>query len=222
MRPTIVALLSPQLPRARWAHVFCRTRCEPLKAQARAGNARFARGSTSVALICTRSLARKFAEFSLCLKDNAGPSPRLSPREWNNVSDPHSYAQQEAAIRAHNQPIVDEFKASLEQAGLSRPTVSHHVSQVALLAEYLISYELKTLDDCTSAHVSWVLKYWYPAKVQRLSMHGQAAQATALKKFFRWMGEVGRLDPTAVKASVAVLTDFPVPKLRRGLNLPSR
>jgi hypothetical protein len=100
--------------------------------------------------------------------------------------------------------------------------VRHHVSQVALLAECLISYELMTLDDCTGAQVSWVLKYWYPAKVQILSMHGQAAQAAALKKFVRWMGEVGRLDPQAMKVSVAVLTDFPVPKVRRGLNLPSR
>jgi site-specific recombinase XerD len=138
------------------------------------------------------------------------------------VSDPQSYAQQEAAIRAHNQPIVDAFTASLEQAGLSRSTVRHHVSQVVLLADYLISYELKSLDDCTCAHVNWVLRYWYPAKVQRLSMHGRAAQAAALKKFFRWMGEVGRLDPPAVKASVAVLIDFPAPKIRRGLNVPSR
>jgi hypothetical protein len=100
--------------------------------------------------------------------------------------------------------------------------VRHHVSQVALLAEYLISYECKSLDDCTCAHVNWVLKYWYPAKVKRLSLHGQAAQAAALKKFFRWMGEVGRLDSPAVMASLAVLTDFPVPRVRRGLNVASR
>jgi site-specific recombinase XerD len=141
---------------------------------------------------------------------------------WNKVSDLLSHAGQEAAIRAHNQPIVDAFEASLEQAGLSRATARHHVSQVALLAEYLISYELKTLDDCTGAQVSWVLNYWYPEKVQRLSLHGRAAQAAALKKFFRWMGEVGRLDQPAVKATVAVLTNFPVPKVRRGLNLSSR
>jgi site-specific recombinase XerD len=141
---------------------------------------------------------------------------------WNDVSDPHSYARQEADIRTHNQPIIDEFKANLEQAGLSRHTVSHHVSQVTLLADYLISYELKTLDDCTCGHVRWVVQYWYPDKVQRLSTHGKAAQAAALKKFFRWMGETGRLSPTSVRATLAVLADFPVPRPRPGASSARR
>jgi site-specific recombinase XerD len=138
----------------------------------------------------------------------------------DDMSDLHRHAEQEAAIRAHNQPILDGFKANLEQAGLSRDTVSHHVSHVTLLAEYLISYELKTLDDNPVTHVSWVLEHWYPAKVQRLSMHGKAAQAAALKKFFRWMGEAGRLDPASVKRSLAILAEFPAPKRRRGANSP--
>ena len=137
------------------------------------------------------------------------------------MGDLSTYAQQEAAIRAHNLPIIDGFRASLEQAGLSRDTVSHHVSHVTLLAEYLISYELKTLDDNPVAHVSWVLEYWYPAKVQRLSMHGKAAQAAALKKFFRWMGETGRLDPASVQRSLTILAEFPAPKRRRGANSPT-
>lgn len=75
------------------------------------------------------------------------------------MSDLHSYAQQEAAIRAHNQPIIDGFKSHLDQAGLSRATVRHHISHVSLLAEYLISYELKSLDANNGANLSWVLGY---------------------------------------------------------------
>ena len=48
------------------------------------------------------------------------------------------YDEQVKAIRAYNQPILDEFRAWLEAAGLAKKTIKNHVDNIDFFAEYLV------------------------------------------------------------------------------------
>jgi len=47
-----------------------------------------------------------------------------------NTSDVNTYDARVRAIRAYNQPILDDFRVWLEQAGLSEKTVKNHVENI--------------------------------------------------------------------------------------------
>jgi len=57
------------------------------------------------------------------------------------MSDPEKYDARVRAIRAYNQPILDDFRIWLEQSGLVENTVKAHVFNIDFFTEYLVYYE---------------------------------------------------------------------------------
>jgi hypothetical protein len=54
------------------------------------------------------------------------------------MSDIETYDERVRAIRAYNQPILDDFRAWLEQSGLSEKTVKEQVNKIRFFTEYLV------------------------------------------------------------------------------------
>ena len=72
------------------------------------------------------------------------------------MSDVETYDERVRAIRAYNQPILDDFRAWLEQSGLAEKTVKAHVFNIDFFTAYLVYYEpLKKLDEANSGDV-WI------------------------------------------------------------------
>jgi site-specific recombinase XerD len=103
------------------------------------------------------------------------------------------------AIQAYNQPILDGFESWLEQSGLSEKTVETHVSNIDFFTNYLVYYEpLKRLDEATGGDVWMFLADWFPRKALWASVTSVKSYLASFKKFFRWMGETGRVSPETV------------------------
>ncbi len=124
------------------------------------------------------------------------------------MSDASSYDQQVAAIEAYNQPLLAAFQAWLEAARLSDHTVRTHVQNMELFATYLVYYEpLKRLDEAESGDVWMFLADWFPRKALWASVSSVRAYLASFKKFFRWMGETGRVPPTTVTGVLDMLKE---------------
>ncbi|GAC1345903.1 MAG: hypothetical protein NVSMB27_08630 [Ktedonobacteraceae bacterium] len=112
------------------------------------------------------------------------------------------------AIRAYNQPILDDFRAWLVQAGLSEKTARRHMSNIDLFSMYLVYYDpLKKLDEAHSGDVRMFLSYWAPRKVGWTSVTTVKIFLTSFKKFFQWMGETGCLSPQTVADVLTTLKE---------------
>ncbi len=119
-----------------------------------------------------------------------------------------SYDQQVETIRAANEPVLAAFQAWLEQAGLSAPTVRSHVQNIELFATYLVYYEpLKRLDEADSSDVWTFLGDWFPRKALWASVSSVKAYLASFKKFYRWMGETGRVSPATVEEVLDTLKE---------------
>ena len=57
------------------------------------------------------------------------------------MSDVETYDERVRAIRAYNQPILDDFRNWLEQSGLAEKTVKAHVFNIDFFTEYLVYKE---------------------------------------------------------------------------------
>jgi site-specific recombinase XerD len=114
-------------------------------------------------------------------------------------ADTYDYDARVRAIRAYNQPLLDDFEAWLEQSGLNEKTVKTHVSSIDFFTNYLVYYEpLNKLDEATHSDVNWFLADWFPRKALWASVTSVKSYLTSFKKFFRWMGETGRVSPETV------------------------
>src|SRR5215471_8849020 len=81
------------------------------------------------------------------------------------MSDTETYDARVRAIRAYNQPILDEFQAWLEQSGLAEKTIRAHVNNISFFTNYLVYYEpLKKLDEADGGDVRMFLANWFPRK----------------------------------------------------------
>jgi len=115
------------------------------------------------------------------------------------MSDAQTYDARVRAIRASNQPILDDFEAWLEQSGLSEKTVETHVGNIDFFTNYLVYYEpLKKLDEANRGDVWMFLADWFPRKALWASVTSVKSYLASFKKFFRWMGETGRGSPETV------------------------
>jgi site-specific recombinase XerD len=116
------------------------------------------------------------------------------------MDDTDTYDARLRAIRAYNQPILDDFEDWLEQSGLSEKTVETHVSNIEFFTNYLVYYDnpLKKLDEATSGDVWMFLADWFPRKALWASVSSVKSYLASFKKFFRWMGETGRVSPETV------------------------
>ena len=114
-------------------------------------------------------------------------------------ADTYDYDAQVRAIRAYNQPILDDFKVWLQQSGLSEQTVQTHVDNINFFTNYLVYYEpLKKLDEATEGDVWMFLADWFPRKALWASVTSVKSYLASFKKFFRWLGETGHASPQTV------------------------
>ena len=117
------------------------------------------------------------------------------------MNDPNTsdYDRRVQAIQAANQSILNAFEVWLEQSGLSEKTIQTHVSNIDFFTNYLVYYEpLKKLDEANSGDVWMFLDDWFPRKALWASVTGVKFYLASFKKFFRWMGETGRVSPQTV------------------------
>ena len=114
-------------------------------------------------------------------------------------TDTSDYDARVRAIQAANQPILNAFEVWLEQSGLSEKTIQIHVSTIDFFTNYLVYYEpLKKLDEANSGDVWMFLDDWFPRKALWASITSVTSYLASFKKFFRWMGETGRVSPQTV------------------------
>ncbi len=114
-------------------------------------------------------------------------------------TDIYDYDVQVQAIQAYNQPILNDFSTWLKQAGLSAKTVTEHVSNIDFFTHYLVYYEpLKKLDEADGGDVWMFLENWFPRKAMWASVSSSKSNIASFKKFFRWMGETGRVSVETV------------------------
>jgi site-specific recombinase XerD len=124
------------------------------------------------------------------------------------MSDINTYDAQVQAIRAHNQPILDEFRAWLKQSGLSEKTIKNRVEDIDFFTEFLVYYEpLQKLDEADSSEVWMFLTDWFPRKALWASVTSVKSYLASFKKFFQWMGETGRVSPETVADVLTTLKD---------------
>ena len=115
------------------------------------------------------------------------------------MSNVEAYDERVRAIRAYNQPILDDFRAWLEQSGLAEKTVKAHVFNIDFFTAYLVYYEpLKKLDEANRGDVWMFLADWFPRKALCASVTSVKSYLASFKKFFRWMGETSRVSPETV------------------------
>jgi site-specific recombinase XerD len=124
------------------------------------------------------------------------------------MSDTQTYDARVRAIRAYNQPLLNDFRAWLEQSGLTTKTVKSHVYNIDFFTEYLVYYEpLKKLDEAESGDVWMFLANWFPRKAMWASVTSVKSNIASFKKFFQWMGETGRVSPETVADVLTTLKE---------------
>jgi len=123
-------------------------------------------------------------------------------------TDTSDYDVRVRAIQAANQPILNAFEVWLEQSGLSEKTIQIHVSNIDFFTNYLVYYEpLKKLDEANSGDVWMFLDDWFPRKALWASITSVTSYLASFKKFFRWMGETGRVSPQTVTDVLELLKE---------------
>jgi site-specific recombinase XerD len=124
------------------------------------------------------------------------------------MSSADSYDAQVQAIRVYNQPILDDFRAWLEQSGLAEKTVRNHVDNIDFFTEYLVYQEpLQKLDEADGSDVWMFLGDWFPRKAMWASESSVKSNMASFKKFFQWMGETGRVSPETVDDVLSTLKE---------------
>ncbi len=115
------------------------------------------------------------------------------------MSDAETYDARVRAIRAYNQPILDAFRAWLEQSDLAEKTIKNHVDNIDFFTRYLVYSEpLEKLDEADGSDVRMFLADWFPRKAMWASVTSVKSNIASFKKFFQWMGETGRVSPETV------------------------
>jgi hypothetical protein len=123
-------------------------------------------------------------------------------------TDTSDYDVRVRAMQAANQPILNAFEVWLEQSGLSEKTIQIHLSNIDFFTNYLVYYEpLKKLDEANSGDVWMFLDDWFPRKALWTSITSITSYLASFKKFFRWMGETGRVSPQIVTDVLEILKE---------------
>ena len=125
------------------------------------------------------------------------------------MSDVNTYDERVRAIRAYNQPILEDFRAWLEQSGFTEKTIENHVDNIDFFTDYLVYYDdpLKKLDEADSIDVWMFLTDWFPRKALWASVTSVKSYLASFKKFFQWMGETGRVSPETVADVLTTLKE---------------
>jgi len=124
------------------------------------------------------------------------------------MSSADSYDARVQAIKAYNQPILDDFRAWLEQSGLAEKTVRNHVDNIDFFTDYLVYNEpLEKLDEADGSDVWMFLGDWFPRKAMWASESSVKSNMASFKKFFQWMGETGRVSTETVDDVLSTLKE---------------
>src|SRR6266699_3475265 len=125
------------------------------------------------------------------------------------MRDAEAYEQRGQAIQLANQPILYGFENWLRQAGLSEQTIRNHVDNMRFFSRYLLlyAYSLRRLDEATEGSVYDFLEDWFPRKALWASVSSMKIYLASFKKFFKWMGATGLVDPAIVEDVLSMLKD---------------
>ena len=124
------------------------------------------------------------------------------------MNDTLSYDERVRAINSYNQPILEDFRAWLEQSGLSEKTVANHVDNIDFFTHYLVYYEpLTKLDEADGSDIWMFLTDWFPRKAMWSSITSVKSYIASFKKFFNWLGETGRISPEVVADVLTTLKE---------------
>ena len=125
------------------------------------------------------------------------------------MNDTLSYDERVRAINAYDQPILEDFRAWLEQSGLVEKTVRKYIFDIKFFTEFLVYYDdpLKKLDEADNVDVRMFLTNWFPRKAMWASATSVKSYLASFKKFFQWMGETGRVTPEIVADVLTTLKE---------------
>ena len=112
----------------------------------------------------------------------------------------NNYDKEVQKIREYNQPILDQFRKSLEAAGLASKTIETHVLNMDFFTEYLISYlPLSKLDETQPTDIYDFLAHWFPQKTTWASPYNTKSHIASFRKFFKFLSERGQYNPEMEK-----------------------
>jgi site-specific recombinase XerD len=105
------------------------------------------------------------------------------------------YEQAVEKIRIENSPILDEFKAWLENSGVKPKTIKNHLDNIQFFAEYLVYYEpLHKIDEADASDIYSFLVDWFPRKAMWASESNTKSYLASFRKFFKFLHESQRID----------------------------
>ena len=112
------------------------------------------------------------------------------------------------AIQAYNLPLLSGFMTWLKQSSLSEETIYNHVVNSDFFTTYLVRDEpLKKRDEARSGDVWMFFVDWFPQKALWASVTSTKSYIASFKKFFQWMGEMGRVSPEIVADVLSTLKE---------------
>lgn len=113
-----------------------------------------------------------------------------------------SYEKWEQACgryRAENEKLLGEFALWLRDQGLGDKTIDNHVFNVGFyINEFLLYFEPIPVREGIS-HVNEFFNDWFIRKAMWLSEDSMKNTATGLKKFYRFLAEIGLVEAVSVQ-----------------------
>ena len=110
------------------------------------------------------------------------------------MNDYEKYEDDCKKIRVTNKRLLDEFEIWLKSAGLSKNTISNHLSNIDFyINEYLIYEDAIEAKDGIQS-VSMFLGYWFIKKAMWASQASVKSNAASLKKFYAFLLEKGLIE----------------------------
>ncbi len=105
------------------------------------------------------------------------------------------FEEESEAIREENRILLEGFEESLRQSGLKDKTIRKHVQNVDF---YINDYLL--YDSCTPAKegvsaINGFFNWFFPRKAMWSSRASTKETAASLKKFYKFLAEMGAMPP---------------------------
>jgi hypothetical protein len=108
--------------------------------------------------------------------------------------DDIDYDQQADQIRAENAVLLEGFETWLENSGLKEKTVRKHLGNVSFyIDDYLLYDDIVRPQEGLSA-VNRFFNWFFPRKAMWSSVASTKETVASLKKFYRYLTEVGLVE----------------------------
>ena len=109
--------------------------------------------------------------------------------------DYEEYEEKSEAIRGENKLLLNGFEQWLVQSRLKEKTINKHVVNVDFYVNDYLLY-----DDCTQAKdgissINGFFDWFFPRKAMWSSKAATKETTASLKKFYRYLTELGIVDP---------------------------